>query len=98
MLLRNIHVKNPLLLYFRYHHTIPGEVPALDTKATFGLVSPIDFQMPPPNSLWNLGTYPSLVGISPAKAGNEQDLPPVKEETVHQSSKEPKNESGCTLQ
>lgn len=85
-------------MFFSYHDTIPGEVPALDTKATFGLVSPIDFQMPTPNSLWNLGTYPSLVGVSPAKTSSERDLPPVKEEAVHQTSKEPKNESGCTLQ
>ena len=86
------------LIFFRYHQSVPSEVPVLDTKATFGLVSPIDFQMPTPNSLWNLGTYPSLVGVSSAKAGHEHDLPPVKEETIHQSNKEPENESGCTLQ
>ncbi|KAI4502546.1 hypothetical protein M0802_002458 [Mischocyttarus mexicanus] len=81
-----------------YHDTVPGEIPSLDTKATFGLVSPIDFQMPPPNPIWNLGAYKVLVGVTPARTEKEQDLPPVKEETVHQSSKEPKNESGCLLQ
>lgn len=83
---------------YRYHHTVPGEVPALDTKATYGLVSPIDFQMPVPNSIWNLGTYKVLAGIAMAKVEKEQTLPPVKEEAIHQSSKEPKNASGCTLQ
>ncbi|KAG7198220.1 hypothetical protein KM043_005627 [Ampulex compressa] len=81
-----------------YHHTVPGEIPALDTKATFGLVSPIDFQMPAHNPVWNLGTYRTLTGISAAKIDKEQNLPPVKEEAIHQSSKDPKNESGCALQ
>lgn len=87
-----------LNLNIRYHHTVPGEVPALDTKATYGLVSPIDFQMPSLNPIWNLGTYKVLAGIAAAKAEKEQNLPPVKEEAIHQSSKEPKNASGCTLQ
>lgn len=86
-------------LNVRYHHTVPGEVPPLDTKATYGLVSPIDFQMPSPNHIWNLGTYKVLAGVSAAKTKEkEQNLPPVKEEAIHQSSKEPKNASGCTLQ
>jgi hypothetical protein len=70
----------------------------LDTKATYGLVSPIDFQMPSPNPIWNLGTYKTLAAVAAAKAEKEQNLPPVKEEAVHQSIKEPKNASGCTLQ
>ncbi|XP_012277681.1 BRO1 domain-containing protein BROX [Orussus abietinus] len=82
-----------------YHHGIPGEVPTLDTKATFGLVSPLDFQMPTCNSIWNsMGTYKHLIGTRTAKAEREQDLPPVKEENIHQSKKDPKNESGCTVQ
>lgn len=85
-------------LNIRYHHTVPGEVPVLDTKATYGLVSPIDFQMASPNPIWNLGTYRVLAGVAAAKAEKEQNLPPVKEEAIHQSSKEPKNASGCTLQ
>lgn len=86
-------------LNIRYHHTVPGEVPVLDTKATYGLVSPIDFQMPSLNSIWNLGTYKVLAGVAKtAKTEKEQNLPPVKEEAIHQSNKEPKNASGCTLQ
>lgn len=81
-----------------YHHTIPGEVPPLDTKATFGLVSPIDFQMPSANPTWNVDTYRSLSGLRAAKTEKEQNLPPVKEDAVHQSTKDPKNESGCNLQ
>lgn len=77
---------------------IPGTVPPLDTKATYGLVSPIDFQMPSLNSIWNLDIYKVLVGLTAAKAEKEQNLPPVKEEAIHQSSKEPKSASGCTLQ
>ncbi|KAJ8688221.1 hypothetical protein QAD02_024016 [Eretmocerus hayati] len=81
-----------------YHDPVPGELPTLDTKATFGLVSPIDFQMPTPNSLWEYGIHKLLSGIEEPKVGKEQDLPPVKEEEIPQTSKEPKNESGCTLQ
>ncbi|XP_058808931.1 BRO1 domain-containing protein BROX-like isoform X2 [Phymastichus coffea] len=83
-----------------YHDPVPGEVPTLDTKATYGLVSPIDFKMPEPNSLWNLGIYKALTGgmTNAEVSGKEQDLPPVKEEEIPQSNKDPKNESGCSLQ
>ncbi|XP_043283541.1 BRO1 domain-containing protein BROX-like [Venturia canescens] len=81
-----------------YHHTISGEIPSLDTKATFGLVSPIDFQMASPHPLWNQDTYRTLIGSKPAKPEKDHDLPPVKEEKIHQTSREPRNESGCNLQ
>lgn len=87
-----------LIDIIRYHHTVPGEIPTLDTKATYGLVSPIDFQMPSVNPIWNLDTYRLLAGVAAAKIEKEQNLPPVKEEVIHQSSKEPKNASGCILQ
>jgi hypothetical protein len=54
--------------------------------------------MPIRNSLWNLGIYKILTGIGIPKVDKEQDLPPVKEEEIPQNNKEPKNESGCTLQ
>ena len=54
--------------------------------------------MPVPNSLWNLGIYKTLTGVGSAKVGKEQDLPPVKEEEIPQNNKDPKNESGCSLQ
>ena len=81
-----------------YHHTVPGEVPALDTKATYGLVSPVDFHVEPHNPMWTLDAYKTLSGLTPAKTDKEQTLPPVKEDAVHHSSKDPKNESGCVLQ
>ncbi|XP_014216565.1 BRO1 domain-containing protein BROX-like [Copidosoma floridanum] len=81
-----------------YHHSVPQELPALDTKATYGLVSPINFQMPAPNSLWNLDICRALTGFETAKIGKEQDLPAVKEEEIRQNNNDPKNESGCTLQ
>ncbi|CAD1475384.1 unnamed protein product, partial [Heterotrigona itama] len=77
-----------------YHHLIPGEVPTLDTKATFGLVSPIDFQMQSHHSVWNLNVYRTLSGLNPAKLEKEQNLPPVKEDSIHQTTKDPKNTSG----
>ncbi|XP_011499257.1 PREDICTED: BRO1 domain-containing protein BROX-like [Ceratosolen solmsi marchali] len=81
-----------------YHHSVPQEIPVLDTKATYGLVSPIDFHMPGCNSLWYLDIYKTLTGTETPKIDKEQDLPLVKEEEISQNNKEPKNESGCTLQ
>lgn len=70
----------------------------MDTKATFGLVSPIDFQMQSHHSIWNLDIYRTLSELTPAEIGKEQNLSPVKEDSVHQSTKDPKNASGCMLQ
>ncbi|XP_014234633.1 BRO1 domain-containing protein BROX-like [Trichogramma pretiosum] len=81
-----------------YHDPVVHDVPPLDSKATFGLVSPITFQMPSPDNLWNLGIYKTLIGFETAKISKEQDLPPVKEEEIPQNNKDPKNESGCNLQ
>lgn len=50
------------------------------------------------NPVWNLDTYNTLSNLTPAKAEKEQNLTPVKEDTFHHSTKDPKNESGCTLQ
>lgn len=83
---------------FIYHHKVPGDTPSLETKATYGLVSPVDFAMPTPSPLWNLPTYRAFVGVSTPGNMKEHDLPPVEEKAVHQSTKEPKNESGCSLQ
>lgn len=92
----NLYINN-----IRYHHAVPREVPVLDTKATYGLVSPIVFQMPSPNSIWNSNVYEvlrSVTTVATSKTEKEQTLPPIKEEAIHQSSKEPKNTSGCALQ
>ena len=70
----------------------------MDTKATFGFVSPIDFQMQSHHPVWNLNVYRTLSGLNPAKLEKEQNLPPVKEDSIHQTTKDPKNASGCLLQ
>merc|ERR1712004_449699 len=33
---------------FIYHHKVPAEAPALELKATFGLVAPEEFKVPEP--------------------------------------------------
>ena len=93
-----IHYVKIHFFHLRYHDQVPEEVPALDSKATFGLVSPIDFQMPDPNSIWSFGVYKALAGFESAEVGKEKDLPPVKEDEIHSTNKDPKNESGCSLQ
>ncbi|XP_048514104.1 BRO1 domain-containing protein BROX-like isoform X2 [Athalia rosae] len=83
---------------FIYHHKVPGDVPTLETKATYGLVSPVNFTMPAPSPLWTVPMYRTFIGTAAPSDTREHDLPPVREEAVHQSIKEPKNESGCSLQ
>lgn len=49
----------PLFLFFgiRFHQKVSYDVTPLELKATYGLVSPEDFQMPPVNSMWVETTY-----------------------------------------
>lgn len=40
-----------------YHQKVPIEVPALELKATYGLVAPEEFKVPDPSPLWSPDTY-----------------------------------------
>lgn len=86
---------------FIYHQKVPHDPPQLEEKATYGLVNPEDYIVPPISKLWTPVTYAAFNDItskSDSTKKPEKDLPPVKETPVHQTSKEPKNESGCSLQ
>ncbi|XP_047495791.1 BRO1 domain-containing protein BROX-like [Penaeus chinensis] len=90
-----------------YHQKVPYDPPQLELRATYGLVSPDDYTLPPAAPLWSPVTYaafdltknlaedPGANSKSAQKA--EGDLPPVKEADIHQSSKDHKNNSGCSL-
>lgn len=41
-----------IFIYFSYFHKIPAEPPELEMKATYGLASPQEFNLPAPFSLW----------------------------------------------
>uniref|UniRef100_T1IPS0 BRO1 domain-containing protein n=1 Tax=Strigamia maritima TaxID=126957 RepID=T1IPS0_STRMM len=92
---------------FIYHQKIPVDPPQLEIKATYGLVKPEDFQLPPSSPLWTPVSYAAFdlskafptdpATKSKAALKAEGELPPVKEAEIHQTTNEPKNTSGCVL-
>lgn len=92
---------------FIFHQKVPTDPIPLELKATYGLASPEDFKMPDANAMWTPIVYAAFDvsksnSSDPAKSKSamkaEGDLPPVKEVNVHQTSQDPKNTSGCTVQ
>ncbi|XP_071043249.1 BRO1 domain-containing protein BROX-like [Parasteatoda tepidariorum] len=91
---------------FIFHQKVPAEPVALEIKATYGLVSPEEFELPNVNVIWTPVAYaafdspkmPSDPSSSKAALKAEGDIPSVKEVGMHQTSKDPKNTSGCTIQ
>ncbi|XP_067941535.1 BRO1 domain-containing protein BROX-like [Watersipora subatra] len=97
---------------FIYHQKVPEAIPDIDVKASYGLVTADEFKLPSPNPLWTPDSYKcfnvaanvSSSGTKPEPAKNseaakkaEGDLPPVKEESIPSSQKDPTNRSGCTI-
>ncbi|XP_048259074.1 BRO1 domain-containing protein BROX-like [Haliotis rufescens] len=84
-----------------YHQKVTYDPPQLELKATYGLVSPEDYQPPSMNPLWNVDSYSKFnVQMAPKpekKSEKEESLPPVKEKEVPMSDKDPKNVSGCVV-
>ncbi|KAG7154059.1 BRO1 domain-containing protein BROX-like [Homarus americanus] len=90
-----------------YHQKVPYDPPELEMKATYGLVSPDDYTLPPAAPLWTAVTYSAFdltKNLSEDPSANpkaaekvEGDLPPVKEANIHQKSKDHKNNSGCSV-
>ncbi|XP_071515466.1 BRO1 domain-containing protein BROX-like isoform X2 [Panulirus ornatus] len=90
-----------------YHQKVPYDPPELELRATYGLVSPDDYTLPPAAPLWSPVTYSAFdltKNLSEDPSANpkaaqkaEGDLPPVKEVDVHQSTKDHKNDSGCSV-
>ncbi|XP_076069364.1 BRO1 domain-containing protein BROX-like [Oratosquilla oratoria] len=90
-----------------YHQKVPYDPPQLELRATYGLVSPEDYTLPPAAPLWSPVTYaafdltknlendPAAKSKSAQKA--EGDLPPVKEKDVHNKSSDHNNVSGCMV-
>ncbi|XP_054723222.1 LOW QUALITY PROTEIN: BRO1 domain-containing protein BROX-like [Uloborus diversus] len=92
---------------FIFHQKVPADPLPLEIKATYGLVSPEDFTLPPINSLWTPVAYaafdsaklnPNDPAFSKSAQKAEGEIPPVKEVNVHQTGKDPKNNSGCVVQ
>lgn len=92
---------------FIYHQKVALDVPELELKATYGLVSPEQVSLPERSPVWVPTAYAAFdapkgnpLDSAPSKAAlaAEGDLPPVKEAKVHQTEKDPKTKSGCILQ
>ncbi|XP_064484216.1 BRO1 domain-containing protein BROX-like [Ornithodoros turicata] len=91
---------------FIFHQKVPKDAPQLELRATYGLVSPEDFQLPPHDPQWTPIVYAAFFvqsqvqdpANSKAATKAEGDLPPVHEKNVPPSSSDPKTSSGCTLQ
>lgn len=91
---------------FIFHQKVPYDPPELEVRATYGLASPEEVQIPDANPLWTPVTYaafdlsrafPTDPANSKAATKAEGDLPPVKEAPIPQSKQEPKTHSGCTV-
>ncbi|XP_068217945.1 BRO1 domain-containing protein BROX-like [Palaemon carinicauda] len=90
-----------------YHQKVPYDPPQLELRATYGLVAPDDYTLPPAAPLWSPVTYAAFdltknnaddpTSKSKAAQKVEGDLPPVKEADIHQSNKDHKNDSGCSV-
>ncbi|XP_074651732.1 BRO1 domain-containing protein BROX-like [Tubulanus polymorphus] len=93
---------------FIYHHKVPSEVPELELKATFGLVKPEKYELPPRHEMWNKDIYAAFditkndhattSTTDPKKKKEEEgEIPPVKEADIKTTSKDPSNFSGCIV-
>lgn len=91
---------------FIYHQKVPPEAPALELKATYGLVAPEEFKVPEMSPLWSPETYaafaidknlPEDPNDKDKKKKEEGDIAPVKEADIPQSNKDPNNSSGCII-
>ncbi|KAK4324073.1 hypothetical protein Pmani_005258 [Petrolisthes manimaculis] len=90
-----------------YHQKVPYDPSELELKATYGLVAPEDYTIPPHAPLWSPVTYAAFdltknnaddpASKSKTSQKVEGDLPPVKEADIHQTTKDPKNNSGCSV-
>ncbi|CAG0914263.1 unnamed protein product [Notodromas monacha] len=84
-----------------YHEKIPYDPPELELKATYGLVAPEAFILPPVSPLWTPFVYRAVdiskIAPNEKPAKPEANIEPVKEVPVDVNSKDPQNESGCVL-
>ncbi|KAL8620011.1 hypothetical protein ACOMHN_015293 [Nucella lapillus] len=86
-----------------YHQKVAYDTPQLELRATYGLVSPEEYQPPAINPLWTPETYAKFdTARAPKPEKKKADekpptLPSVKEKETPMSDKDPKNFSGCSV-
>lgn len=86
-----------------YHQKVAYDSPHLELRATYGLVSPEEYQNPSLNSLWTPEAYSKFDATKAPKPEKKKadekppTLAPVKEKETPMSDKDPKNLSGCVV-
>lgn len=88
-----------------YHQKVPFDAPVIELKATYGLVSPEEYQPVPLSSVWSAAIYQKFsvpnTGVVNTQQKKEtakpEELPQVKEKEYPMSDKDPKNTSGCVV-
>ncbi|XP_055330077.1 BRO1 domain-containing protein BROX-like [Paramacrobiotus metropolitanus] len=88
-----------------YHQKVPDVPPELEMKATFGLVSPETFTLPPLHPQWTPATYKAF-DLGQIKRENKNNgwakkggsLPRVEEEPIPFSKGMESTSSGCSIQ
>ncbi|TKR88436.1 hypothetical protein L596_012683 [Steinernema carpocapsae] len=88
---------------FIYHQKVPEVCPELDTNAQFGLAKPEPFNLPNLAEAWNVQSYAAfditkadMPDFSKLKK-SAKEIPPVKEDKIYQTDKDPNNSSGCVI-
>uniref|UniRef100_A0A0R3RU14 BRO1 domain-containing protein n=1 Tax=Elaeophora elaphi TaxID=1147741 RepID=A0A0R3RU14_9BILA len=88
---------------FIYHQKIPDICPEPEGKPTFGLVEAEPFTIPTMSPLWTPAVYEAF-DLSKAKMPDfskekksSKSLPPVQEEKVYETERDPSSRSGCTV-
>jgi hypothetical protein len=69
----SFYFKSLLFLDLSFHQKVPKECPALELKATHGLVTPEEFIIPPIHELWTPVSYSAFDlsrNINPKDAAN----------------------------
>ncbi|XP_071835204.1 BRO1 domain-containing protein BROX-like [Apostichopus japonicus] len=86
---------------FIYHQKIPDNLPELESHASFGLATPIEFELPAKSTDWTWEVYNgfslSAQNHDKKKKEKEEPVKPVKEVPISQTDKEPNNSSGCVI-
>uniref|UniRef100_A0A914CXJ7 BRO1 domain-containing protein n=1 Tax=Acrobeloides nanus TaxID=290746 RepID=A0A914CXJ7_9BILA len=88
---------------FIYHDKVPDECPLLDNSACYGLAKIDSFSYPEKSEQWTIASYgafditkANMPDFGKPKKSSKK-LPPVKEEKVYETDKDPNNLSGCII-
>uniref|UniRef100_UPI00358EC519 BRO1 domain-containing protein BROX-like isoform X1 n=1 Tax=Myxine glutinosa TaxID=7769 RepID=UPI00358EC519 len=88
---------------FIYFHKVPPDPPVLELKANYGLVQPIDFELPALHVLWTKKNYAAFdISLKPAAEGKDKEKDKKKEEDakvkpMKEPDLKPQKDTGCSI-